>query len=372
MTALHDLSAEALSKAYRTGELSPVEVTRACLARIDAWEGKLNAMYIVTAEAALAQAAAAEARWRAGMPFSALDGVPITIKDNIAVAGLPAPLGTAGRRHEPVRAGCPAGRARARGRLRVSRQDDDAGLRDARLRRVEPSRRHPQSVEPRAQSRRLELRRRRRNGGRLRAARARHRHRRIGAAARGLQRRVRAQAEPRPGADLAALPRPRGRTDHPHGRRRRADDGGAGAAGRARFHVVAGREDRMGLARCRRRRRAARPRARHRGRHQAAAGGARRGRGRGQSVRARRRDRRAGRPVHDAGDDGGARPLLPGAAVGRAGAARAGPARERFCRSSSRGAGGRKSSPPPTRRAASPSSCRSARRRWRRPRPTTF
>jgi aspartyl-tRNA(Asn)/glutamyl-tRNA(Gln) amidotransferase subunit A len=95
MTALHDLSAEALSKAYRARELSPVEVTRACLARIDAWEGKLNAMHIVSAEEALAQAAASEARWRAGMPFSALDGVPITIKDNIAVAGLSAPLGTA-------------------------------------------------------------------------------------------------------------------------------------------------------------------------------------------------------------------------------------------------------------------------------------
>jgi aspartyl-tRNA(Asn)/glutamyl-tRNA(Gln) amidotransferase subunit A len=95
MTALHDLSAEALSKAYRSGELSPVEVTRTSLARIDAWEGKLNAMYIVAAEEALAQAAAAETRWRAGMPFSALDGVPITVKDNIAVAGYPAPLGTA-------------------------------------------------------------------------------------------------------------------------------------------------------------------------------------------------------------------------------------------------------------------------------------
>ena len=183
MTALHDLSAEAMSKAYRTGELSPVEVTRACLARIDAWEGKLNAMYIVTAEQALAQAAASETRWRAGMPFSALDGVPITIKDNIAVADLPAPLGTAAGDMSAVRAGCPAGGARARGRMRVPRQDDHAGLRHARLRRVEPARHHPQSVESHAQSRRLELRCRRGNGGRLRAARARHRHRRIGAAA---------------------------------------------------------------------------------------------------------------------------------------------------------------------------------------------
>ncbi len=95
MTALHDLSAGVLSNAYRARQLSPVEVTRAALARIDAWEARINAMYIVAAESALAQAAAAEARWRAGTPLSALDGVPITIKDNIAVAGMPTPVGTA-------------------------------------------------------------------------------------------------------------------------------------------------------------------------------------------------------------------------------------------------------------------------------------
>ncbi len=95
MTALHDLTAEALSNAFRARQLSPVEVTRAALARIAAWEGKINAMYITATDDALAQAAAAEARWRAGTPRSALDGVPITIKDNIAVAGFPTPLGTA-------------------------------------------------------------------------------------------------------------------------------------------------------------------------------------------------------------------------------------------------------------------------------------
>jgi aspartyl-tRNA(Asn)/glutamyl-tRNA(Gln) amidotransferase subunit A len=95
MTDLHDLSAEALSKAYRARQLSPVEATRAALARIDLWESKINAMYIVDAEGALAQARASEARWRAGMPLSALDGVPITIKDNIATKGHPTPLGTA-------------------------------------------------------------------------------------------------------------------------------------------------------------------------------------------------------------------------------------------------------------------------------------
>jgi Asp-tRNA(Asn)/Glu-tRNA(Gln) amidotransferase A subunit family amidase len=95
MTALPDLSASALSNAYRARQLSPVEVTRAALARIEAWESKLNAMYLVWADDALAQATAAEARWRARTPCSALDGVPITIKDIITVKGIPTPVGTA-------------------------------------------------------------------------------------------------------------------------------------------------------------------------------------------------------------------------------------------------------------------------------------
>jgi Asp-tRNA(Asn)/Glu-tRNA(Gln) amidotransferase A subunit family amidase len=95
MTAIHHLTAVALSSAYKAKELSPVEVTQAALARILAWEPKINAMYTVDAEGALEQARASEARWRAGAPLSALDGVLITIKDNIAVKGFPTPLGTA-------------------------------------------------------------------------------------------------------------------------------------------------------------------------------------------------------------------------------------------------------------------------------------
>jgi aspartyl-tRNA(Asn)/glutamyl-tRNA(Gln) amidotransferase subunit A len=95
MTDIRDLSAQALSAAYRANELSPVEVARAALDRIAAWEPKINAMYVVDSEAALARASESEARWRAGEPLSALDGVPITIKDNIAVKGIPTPVGTA-------------------------------------------------------------------------------------------------------------------------------------------------------------------------------------------------------------------------------------------------------------------------------------
>jgi len=95
MIALHDLSAHELSTAYRTRRLSPVEVTRAVLSRIDAWEKRINAMYVIDAAGALAMAAASQERWRRRKPLSPLDGVPITIKDNIAVKGIPAPFGTA-------------------------------------------------------------------------------------------------------------------------------------------------------------------------------------------------------------------------------------------------------------------------------------
>jgi Asp-tRNA(Asn)/Glu-tRNA(Gln) amidotransferase A subunit family amidase len=46
-------------------------------------------------KAALAQAAESEARWRAGEPVGPLDGVPVTLKENIATRGLPVPLGSA-------------------------------------------------------------------------------------------------------------------------------------------------------------------------------------------------------------------------------------------------------------------------------------
>src|SRR5712671_484207 len=95
MTPTYDLTAQALSSAFRAKQLSPVEVARAALARVAAWETKINAMYVVDEAGALAGAAASEARWRAGAPLSALDGVPITIKDNIPVKGFATPVGTA-------------------------------------------------------------------------------------------------------------------------------------------------------------------------------------------------------------------------------------------------------------------------------------
>ncbi len=102
MTAIPDLSAAELARAYRSKALSPVEVARALLERIEAFEPRLNAMYLVTADRALDEARAAEARWRRGEPLSPLDGVPVTIKDNVATAGTPTPIGTAALAGGPI------------------------------------------------------------------------------------------------------------------------------------------------------------------------------------------------------------------------------------------------------------------------------
>lgn len=95
MAALHALSAGELGSAYAARELSPVEVARAVLAHIERWEPQLCATWALDAEAALEQARAAEARWHRGEGLGPLDGVPVTIKENIATRGTPMPLGTA-------------------------------------------------------------------------------------------------------------------------------------------------------------------------------------------------------------------------------------------------------------------------------------
>jgi aspartyl-tRNA(Asn)/glutamyl-tRNA(Gln) amidotransferase subunit A len=101
MAGLHELTAREMANAFRRREVSPVEVARECLARIEAWEPRINAMYRVSAEGALEQARAAEARWRKGEPRSPIDGVPITIKENIATQGDPAPIGTRANEDAP-------------------------------------------------------------------------------------------------------------------------------------------------------------------------------------------------------------------------------------------------------------------------------
>lgn len=95
MTDLHLMDVASLRDAYRQRALSPVEVTEAVLARIDRWEPHLHALYAPDPARSRAMAGDSEARWRAGLPLSPLDGIPCTLKENIATRGDPSPLGTA-------------------------------------------------------------------------------------------------------------------------------------------------------------------------------------------------------------------------------------------------------------------------------------
>jgi len=115
-TALHELSATALLAAYRSKQLSPVEVTRAVLAHIRAWEPHLHATYAHEGDEAIVQAEASQARWLKGAPVGPLDGVPTMIKENIATKGVPVPLGTAATLLTPAeRDAPPAARLREAG-----------------------------------------------------------------------------------------------------------------------------------------------------------------------------------------------------------------------------------------------------------------
>ncbi len=78
-----------LADGYRAGDLSPVEVTRAALAAIEATDGELNAFCLVDADGALEQASASECRWRRGEPAGPLDGIPTAIKDIFLTRGWP-------------------------------------------------------------------------------------------------------------------------------------------------------------------------------------------------------------------------------------------------------------------------------------------
>ena len=88
------LGAAALLAAYRSRELSPVDLMQAVLAQAGRREAELHALCAVDADAALAAARASEARWLAGSAL-ALDGIPVTLKENIAVPGAANRAGTA-------------------------------------------------------------------------------------------------------------------------------------------------------------------------------------------------------------------------------------------------------------------------------------
>jgi len=82
------LSIEALGARFRDGSATPSAAAHDYLARIEALDPKVRAFMTVTPDVALAQAAEADARFKAGAPRGSLDGVPIALKDVLCTRGI--------------------------------------------------------------------------------------------------------------------------------------------------------------------------------------------------------------------------------------------------------------------------------------------
>src|ERR1700709_2220 len=95
VTSLHDLSAVDLIEGFKAGQFSPSEVLEDVLAHVAVWEPHIKALDAFDPDGARAVAKASTDRWQNGEPAGPLDGVPVTIKDNIATKGVPVPLGAA-------------------------------------------------------------------------------------------------------------------------------------------------------------------------------------------------------------------------------------------------------------------------------------
>lgn len=96
------VSAGELVLRFQAGYSPAAELTR-LLARIGTHNGHLNCMAALNEDAAMQAAKASEQRWQAGKPLSALDGVPITVKDMLPVEGLPCRCGSLVTSPEPAR-----------------------------------------------------------------------------------------------------------------------------------------------------------------------------------------------------------------------------------------------------------------------------
>ena len=93
-TPLWQLDAAQLAAGYRDASFTPTDALHACLQRSAEVNPRLNALVTLDSEGATHAAGQSTARWRSGRALGALDGVPVTIKDNVQVRGLPTHWGS--------------------------------------------------------------------------------------------------------------------------------------------------------------------------------------------------------------------------------------------------------------------------------------
>ena len=101
------MPAELLLHHYQKLTLSPVEALQAVTERIARLNPRLNAFAVLNPRA-LEAAGQSAARWRAGRPLGALDGVPCTVKDLLDLAGFPTRRGSRLTSPDPVAEDAPA------------------------------------------------------------------------------------------------------------------------------------------------------------------------------------------------------------------------------------------------------------------------
>lgn len=87
MTELWRLSATQLTEGYRSGAFTPADALDACLQRVEAWQPYTNAVVMLDKAGARQAAGASRLRWARHKPLGPLDGVPISLKDNLHAAG---------------------------------------------------------------------------------------------------------------------------------------------------------------------------------------------------------------------------------------------------------------------------------------------
>jgi aspartyl-tRNA(Asn)/glutamyl-tRNA(Gln) amidotransferase subunit A len=92
---MQNITIAKVSELVRKKEISPVEITKTCLARIEELNPSINAFITVMHESALAEARAAEAEISAGNWRGPLHGIPIGLKDLIDTAGIKTTCGSA-------------------------------------------------------------------------------------------------------------------------------------------------------------------------------------------------------------------------------------------------------------------------------------
>ncbi len=148
ITSLHDLSAVDLLAGYRAKQFSPSEVLEEIISQVATWEPHIKALYLYDPDGARKVAKASTERWQQAEPAGTLDGVPVTIKDNVATKGQPVPLGAASVKPVPAEKDAPpAARLREAGCVIFSKTTmPDYGMLSSGLSSFHPLTRNPWDV----------------------------------------------------------------------------------------------------------------------------------------------------------------------------------------------------------------------------------